>query len=72
MDSFKYLKKYSTFRARFWAGFIDGFVLLPFSLVGMFIDWQNSVWLTIAWVTISNSIWWIYSVGGHAIFMEGT
>ncbi len=72
MDSTKYLRKYNTFSSRFWAGFIDGFVFFPVGFVALYVDWQNSVWLTIAWVAISNSIWWIYTVVGHAIFMEGT
>jgi len=68
MDSTNDHKKYTTFALRFWAGFIDGLMFLPLGFVALFVDWYNAVWLTVVWIAISNSIIWIYTVVGHAVY----
>ncbi len=60
--------KYSTFGPRFWAGFIDGLVFLPVSLLDNYLSSPvRMAWVLIAWAVFSYSAYWTYSVSLHAL-----
>jgi uncharacterized RDD family membrane protein YckC len=59
--------KYQTFRRRFWAGVIDGFVFLPFTIFySYFILSSRKAPVLILWIIFSHSIYWSYSVFFHS------
>jgi uncharacterized RDD family membrane protein YckC len=59
--------KYSTFGPRFWAGFLDGLVFLPVSLLdNYFSSPLRAAWILIAWALFSYPAYWVYSVSLHA------
>ena len=62
------MDRYSTFGARFAAGLIDGFVLLPVNLIGFyFVDSpDDGIALFLIWSAIAYSSYWLYSVLLHA------
>lgn len=60
--------KYDTVQPRFVAGIIDGLVLLPFGVLDALIFSQQIRWLTIGWIPISYSAYWLYSVIGHGLY----
>lgn len=60
--------KYQTFQPRFIAGFVDGLILLPIGIADTLIFTQDIVWLTVAWIPVSYSAYWIYSVIGHGLY----
>jgi uncharacterized RDD family membrane protein YckC len=43
-------------------------VLLPFAVLDTVIFSQQITWLTIAWIPITFSVWWLYSVIGHRLY----
>jgi uncharacterized RDD family membrane protein YckC len=61
------MNKYRTVGPRFWAGFIDGLVLLP---VVVFDDYLSSpkrgLLILVSWAIVSYSAFWLYSVSLHA------
>lgn len=60
--------KYDTVEPRFIAGLADGLVLMPIIFADMLIFPLQIAWLSIAWILISLSLCWIYSVVGHALY----
>jgi len=59
--------KYSTFGPRFRAGFVDGLVFLPVSLLdNYFLSPLRAAWILIAWALFSYPAYWVYSVSLHA------
>ena len=59
--------KYSTFGPRFWAGFIDGLVFLPVTLLDDYLSAPaRAASVLILWAVFSYSAYWIYSVALHA------
>ena len=61
--------KYQTFGQRWWAGVIDGLLLLPIGVVNaMIISGPELPWLTIAWLPFGYSLYWFYSVLGHGCY----
>ena len=61
------MEKYQTFRARFFAGFIDSLVFIPLNLCDSYLtapERGNSTLIT--WALISYSAYWLYSVILHA------
>jgi uncharacterized RDD family membrane protein YckC len=59
--------RYETFGARVVAGFVDGFVFIPFMIVSYFIDSpDDGVALFLIWSAISYSSYWLYTVLLHA------
>lgn len=60
--------RFDTVGARFAAGLIDGLILLPFAVLDAVIFSQEIVGLSIAWIAISYSVYWLYSVIGHRLF----
>jgi uncharacterized RDD family membrane protein YckC len=60
--------KYSTFGPRFWAGFVDGLVFLPVSLLDNYLSSpERTALVLIAWAVFSYSSYWVYSVSLHAL-----
>ncbi len=60
--------RYQTLQPRFLAGFVDGLILLPFGIVDALIFTQDLVWLSVTWIPITYSAYWIYSVVGHGFY----
>jgi uncharacterized RDD family membrane protein YckC len=59
--------RYATFGPRFWAGFIDGLVFLPVSLLDNYLTSpERTALVLIAWAIFSYSTYWVYSVTLHA------
>jgi len=61
------MDRYRTFRARFFAGFIDGLVFIPVSVCDTYLSEPargSSVLIT--WAFISYTAYWLYSVLLHA------
>jgi len=60
--------KYSTFGPRFWAGFVDGLIFLPVSLLDNYLSSpERTVLVLIAWAVFFYSVYWVYSVSLHAL-----
>jgi uncharacterized RDD family membrane protein YckC len=60
--------KYSTFGPRFWAGFVDGLVFLPVSLLDDYLSSPaRTALVLVAWAVFSYSAYWAYSVSLHAL-----
>jgi len=60
--------KYSTFGPRFWAGFVDGLVFLPVSLLDNYLTSpERTALVLIAWAVFSYSAYWVYSVSLHTL-----
>lgn len=60
------MHRYSTFGARFIAGFLDGLVFVPLLVLAGFIDSpDDGVALFLVWSAISYSSYWLYSVLFH-------
>ncbi len=70
-NNLNFVDKYKTFWPRFWAGFIDGIVLLPVGLLGNWI-WKNtdmihpSILLT--WFVFHSLLGFTYSILMHGYF----
>ncbi len=63
------MNRYGTFWRRFFAGFIDGFILGGIeSVLGVFEPGNVAGWEAIAWASFSAAITLAYSVGMHARF----
>ena len=62
------MDRYSTFGARFFAGFIDGLVFIPISIIDAFFikSPDDGVALFLIWSAITYSSYWLYSVLLHA------
>lgn len=61
------MERYRTFGPRFWAGFIDGLILLPIGLADNYLlSPERGPILLILWASISYSAYWLYSVIFHA------
>ena len=62
------MDRYSTFWARFIAGFIDGLVFIPLAIVSIFFinSPEDGVALFLIWSAIGYSSYWLYSVLLHA------
>jgi uncharacterized RDD family membrane protein YckC len=61
-------QKYATFRPRFWAGFIDGLVFLPVTLLDDYLSSPaRTALVLVAWAIFSYSAYWVYSVSLHAL-----
>lgn len=59
--------RYNTFRQRFFAGWIDGFILWPLTLLDRFLLVpERGFVICIVWAVISYSTVWLYSVVLHA------
>lgn len=59
--------KYQTFWPRFWAGFVDGLVFLPITLLdGVFFSSDRGRFFLIMWSVVSYTAYWLYSVMLHA------
>ena len=57
------MERYKTFWPRFWAGFIDGLVLLPITLAdNHLLSPERGSLLLISWACISYSADWLYGV----------
>jgi len=62
-----FMERYQTFRARFFAGIIDGFLFYPLSLFdGFFSAPERSGLTVVLWNVFLYSSYWIYSVVLHA------
>ncbi|MCG8579138.1 MAG: RDD family protein [Bacteroidales bacterium] len=58
--------KYNTFSGRFWAGFFDGIILLPFVLFDfIFLKPDKSLFIVIPWLLISYTMYFAYSILLH-------
>ena len=58
--------KYNTFNGRFWAGFLDGLILMPFALCDyIFLKPDNSLFIVIPWLIISYLLYFVYSIVLH-------
>lgn len=61
------MERYKTFAQRFWAGIIDGLVLLPIGLFnGYFSSPARGPVTLVLWATFFYSVGWVYSVTLHA------
>ena len=61
------MDQYKTFGKRFWAGFIDGLVLLPLSSFNDYLSAPaRGPLILVTWAIFSYSAYWIYSVLLHA------
>jgi uncharacterized RDD family membrane protein YckC len=60
--------RFDTVWARFAAGILDGLVLLPVGILDTVIFSQQIPWLSISWIPITFSAWWLYSVIGHKLY----
>lgn len=61
--------KYHTALARFWAGVIDGLVLMPLGWLDRWILGANRpVVILIAWMLFSHPAYWLYSVLMHGFY----
>jgi uncharacterized RDD family membrane protein YckC len=61
------MNKYRTVGPRFWAGFIDGLVLLPISLFDDYLSSpKRGMIILVSWAIVSYSAFWLYSVSLHA------
>jgi len=60
--------KYDTITARFVAGIIDGFVLLPIGFLDEILRYFQMRWLTIVWLPIFYSSFWLYYVIAHRVY----
>lgn len=59
--------RYNTFWSRFWAGFVDGLVLLPLGLIDSWLLVPSKpVAIVLGWAALSYSLYWLYSVILHA------
>ncbi len=59
--------RYATFSPRFWAGFVDGFVFLPVSLLDNYLSSPaRTSFVLIVWALFSYPAYWAYSVALHA------
>ncbi len=57
-------KKHRTFRNRFFAGLIDGFIFLPLFIVGDYLT--HKMLISVLWYDLAETIFWtIYVVVGH-------
>jgi uncharacterized RDD family membrane protein YckC len=55
--------RYDTFSPRFWAGFVDGLVFLPVSLLDNYLSSPaRTPFVLIAWALFSYTAYWVYSV----------
>jgi uncharacterized RDD family membrane protein YckC len=62
-----HMERYQTFWPRFWAGFVDGLVFIPITILDAFLAApERSAAVIIVWSTISYSVSWLYSVLLHA------
>lgn len=58
--------KYNTFSGRFWAGLIDGLILLPFALFDfIFLKPDRTLFIVIPWLMISYTMYFAYSILLH-------
>jgi uncharacterized RDD family membrane protein YckC len=63
------MDKYSTFWPRYWAGVVDGLVLLPLSLADNYLETpERNKLVLLGWGFVSYSAYWLYSVLLHARF----
>jgi uncharacterized RDD family membrane protein YckC len=61
------MSKYSTFWARFWAGFIDGLIFSPISIATPYMSSpQRGPLVLICWTILSYSSFLVYSISMHA------
>jgi len=60
------MERYNTFSGRFWAGFIDGLILLPIGLLDLyFLTPNRNIGLVLIWILISYSSFFLYSIYFH-------
>jgi uncharacterized RDD family membrane protein YckC len=63
------MDKYETTMRRFWAGFVDGLIFIPF---GWLDDWvygtARPTAFVIAWMLFSYPAYWLYSVLMHGFY----
>lgn len=60
------MNRYNTFSGRFWAGIIDGLILLPFGVLDFFIlDPEQPLGLVLPWMLFSYSSYFIYNIYFH-------
>ncbi len=58
--------KYNTFAGRFWAGIIDGLILIPILIIDLIIlQPHNDLYIVIPWLAISYLIYFAYSIYFH-------
>jgi uncharacterized RDD family membrane protein YckC len=60
--------RYKTVGPRFLAGWVDGLILLPLGFLSEYIFEQGIIWLTVVWIPVFYSAFWLYSVIGHAVY----
>ena len=61
------MDRYHTFRARFFAGLIDGLVFIPLNIFDTYLsDPARRPSILITWAMISYTAYWLYSVLLHA------
>jgi uncharacterized RDD family membrane protein YckC len=61
------MSRYHTFWPRFWAGFVDGLVLMPIAIIdNWFFDPERSGAVILGWAAVSYPAQWLYSVLMHA------
>jgi uncharacterized RDD family membrane protein YckC len=61
------MDRYHTFRARFFAGLIDGLVFIPLNIIDPYLsDPARGPSILIIWALISYTSYWLYSVLLHA------
>jgi len=60
--------RYKTVGPRFLAGWVDTLILLPLGFLSVYIFSQGIIWLTVVWIPVSYSAYWLYSVIGHAVY----
>lgn len=63
------MQKYQTFSKRFWAGLIDSLLVIPLSLINM---WLPSLappkFILVTWVVISFTAFYIYEILMHGFY----
>ncbi len=59
------VNKYDTFWHRFFAGFIDGLIFLPFGIIDFFMKRGVDGFLIFPWLIISYSAFFVYSIYFH-------
>ena len=63
------MNKYQTTMQRFWAGVVDGVILIPLSWVDDLVyGTASSTALIISWMLISYPAYWLYSVLMHGFY----
>jgi uncharacterized RDD family membrane protein YckC len=64
-----YKPRYNTFSQRFFAGWIDGLIFPPVGIIDALVFSQTDLtWLIVAWMPVSYSAFWIYSIVMHGLY----